>query len=332
MKLLRFGQKIPVPQLIKLKSKIMNFLSRVLKFSMFVIVLFIYSCSKEENDTPTTLISNEIEKVVTIYKEGDVKIEVSAQPGIPKIETQASESYKSKIRKMLEQSYSKQTTYLKSGSNLVGVIKVKGQTCGSYAVLRWFMDCEDTPQTSSITGNPFSDFSVNSAGNITMQFCAVNGAYFERSSSNYAVLNLFGSASWPYEVDRIIVTLDNEDNRNANSGSYGATNWATGTTHWVGDSRFYYDTSLSFYYYRSTTINPKPMPILNIKYGVFGQIGSVQQRVYSDDEDNDNINYIGYQVYDRFNYRLGASYDVSGVANVVNQWENTEFFISQVAF
>lgn len=295
---------------------------------MFVFVLFIYSCSKEENDTPTALISNEIEKVVTIYKEGDVKIEVSAQPGIPKIETQASESYKNKLRKMLEQSYSKQTTYLKSGSNLVGVIK--SGSCGPYAVLKWFMDCEDTPQTSSITGTPFSEFSVNSAGNITMQFCAVNGAYFERSSSNYAVLNLYGSGSWPYDVDRIFATLDNEDNRNANSGSYGATTWAKGTTHYLGDCRFYYDTSLSFYYYRSTTTNPKPMPNLSITYGVFGKIGSIQQRIYSDDEDNNNINYLGYQIYNTTNYNLGPLSEVSGVGNVINQWENTELFISKV--
>lgn len=297
---------------------------------MFVFVLFIYSCSKEENDTPTTLISNEIEKVVTIYKEGDVKIEVSAQPGIPKIETQASEGYKDKIRKMLEESYSKQTTYLKSGGNLVGVIK--SGSCGPYAVLKWFMDCEDSSQESSIGGTLFSDFSVNTAGNITMQFCAVNGAYFERSSSNYAVLNLIGNGSWPYDVDRIYATLDNEDNHNANSGSYGTTTWAKGTTHYLGDCRFYYDTSLSFYYYRSTTTNPKPMPNLSITYGVFGNIGSVKSRIYSDDEDNNNGNDLWYAKYNTTNFKLDLLERVAGVSDVINQSGNTELFISKVVF
>lgn len=309
----------------------MNFLSRTLKFSMFIAVLFIYSCSKEKNDAETSSISSEIEKVVTFYKEGDVKIETPAQPGIPKIETQASDAYKNKIRKVLEDSYSKQTTYLKSGSNTVGVVKVKDQSCGQYAMLEWHMDCEDSGQQSERTGTLFSDWEKNSAGNIVMRFCVVNGAYFDRSANNFAVLNLYGNGSWPYDVDRIFATLDNEDSGNINNGKLGSTIWPINTTHWVGDCCFYYDTRLSFYYYRSKS-NPNPMPNLGITYGVFGQFGSFQERIYSDDQDTNNGNELAYQTYNTTNHNLNGLTYPSTVAGVINQWTNTELFLSKVVF
>ncbi len=306
----------------------MNIFKDAIKITMIITLLFLYSCQKDQNDSSNNTLTKETSEVVTKYKEGDIKLEFADNPDFLKIETSASESLKEKVRQELEKSYSKQTTYLKSGGNTVGVIKAKDVSCGSYQQMYLHMDCEDSGNNSAKSGW-IGDCDKNSAGNVILQFCIVNGAYFEATNYDYAVLNLTGASSWPYGVSRISAYIDNENSGNINQCKIdGSLN--TGS---LGDCWFSYDTRLSFYYYPHVS-NSTPFPNLGFTYGVFGQFGNStdQGYIYSDDEDTNNLSSIIKQDYDYLNYKLSNTIQSmpSGITNIISGVNNTKFWFSKV--
>ncbi len=212
------------------------------------------------------------------YKEGDIKIETLWELSCQKIEKIASLNLRETLRMRLEESYSKQTTYLKSNGNTVGVIK--SGSCGSFKVLSIFMDCEDNRNKSSYSGWT-GDSKIDSHGNITLDFCIVDGYYFERTNVDYAVLD-FSNAAWPSGVSRIKNYMNNEDSGNINSitlddvsirgQKYGSTQVDLNTMH-------------GYYYYPKVS-NSTPFPYLGIFYGVFGNFGATKGSIFVDNEDS----------------------------------------------
>lgn len=250
------------------------------KISQFLMILTFVSflgCEKEQFRTENNSLTDEIETIETRYKEGDIKIETLWEPGCEKIEKVASFSLIEKIRKELEKSYSKQTTYLKSGGNTVGVIK--SGSCGQYQVLSIFMDSEDKNCKSSSSGW-IGDSKLDSPGNVTLDFCIVNGAYFQQTNVNYAVLD-FSNAGWPSGVSRIVSYMNNEDSGNVNSITLGGVSIRD---QWYGKTHADYNTQLGYYYYPKVSTSTS-FPSLGINYGVFGNFGAYTGSIFVDNED-----------------------------------------------
>lgn len=154
-------------------------------FIMLAVFSFI-SCQEQEVDIegPVSL-TKELEKIETIYSEGDTKIE-NKNFG-EKIETEASPLLRKIIENELLESYTKQKTYSRaSGISFVGVFK--DLTCAGNEELRIHMDCEDNrPASKTIdwTGDSYAD----SDKNIIFKFCIVPNN-FTKTNYDFAVLNL----------------------------------------------------------------------------------------------------------------------------------------------
>lgn len=294
---------------------------------LFLLLVAIGSCKKENSDEYTegnnTNLSTEISKIETSYKEGDIKIENKLQPGDTKIETSASAETKEKIRFELEKSVSKQTTYLKSGSNVVGVIA--NGSCGQYSTLEIKMDCEDRNFNSSSSGW-IGDCSVLGDGNVVLKFCMVYNAFFERMfQMDYAVLDM-STRSMPNGLDEITRYFDNEDKNNIN---YSKINGVLlplsqfGQTI-IGTS----NTRLGFYYYKSYTSGGN-FPNLGISYGVLGRFGSYQGSIYTDDEDDGNANWCMLHQYQP---ATGTYIDktTGNIPNIMDVGSNTRLYFSKV--
>lgn len=244
---------------------------------MILTFVSFFGCEKEQFRTENNSLTDEIEAIETRYKEGDIKIETLWEPGCQKLEKVASISLIEKLIKELEKSYSKQTTYLKSGGNTVGVIK--SGSCGSYKVLSIFMDSEDRRCASSSSGW-IGDSRLDSHGNVTLDFCIVDGAYFEHTNVNYAVLD-FSNASWPSGVSRIKNYMNNEDKGNINSITLDGVSIRD---QWYGYTHADYNTHLGYYYYPKISTST-PFPNLGISYGVFGTFGANTGSIFVDNED-----------------------------------------------
>lgn len=263
----------------------MNIFKSTLKTFLVIASLFLLSCEKDRNNLNDNTLSSEINKVETKYQEGATKLETIATPGFAKIETTASNVYKAKIRKELETSYSKQTTYLKSIDNLVGVIR-DGSSCGSYQELDVQMDSEDSNCQSGGTGY-IGGCTIDPGGNIILRFCIVGAYNFVRTSSDFAVLDLGGNV--PSDANGVTRYFDNEDSNNMNyarvdgtsfSGQYGGCNFGANTT-------------LAFYFYPANINAPGSFPWLGVSnYIVLGRFGFSRGTIYSDDEDTGNANWL----------------------------------------
>lgn len=73
-------------------------------------LFFLFSCEKEDDinsSDDTNTLTEEIQKVETSYKEGDVKLENVNDQDYEKVETSASISLINRIKSELEESYSK---------------------------------------------------------------------------------------------------------------------------------------------------------------------------------------------------------------------------------
>jgi len=296
----------------------MKLIKVFLTFIFIITLFFLISCEKDQENIETlNYLTEEIGKIETSYKEGDIKIE-NINDG-NKIENDADFSLKDKIRNELEASYSKTHTFLKSGSNTVGVFK--SGSCGSWPVLDIFMDCEDNnPQTS--TSGWIGDSYRDGNKNVHFQFCVVNNAYFEHTNIDFAVVNL--TANLPWGVSRIARYFDNEDKNNTNSVTYNGNRYSG----LFGDCWFGGNTRLSFYYYPKTTYQ-RPFPSLGISYGVLGRFGSNQGSIYTDDEDKDNKNWCYLELFDNSSYSYIKAYS-GDIANIMDVGRNTRLYLSKV--
>jgi len=293
-----------------------------------LLLVAIGSCKKENSEANTegsnTNLSTQISKVETSYKEGDIKIENKLQPGDSKTETSASAETKEKIRLELENSVSKQTTYLKSGSNVVGVIA--NGSCGQYSTLEIKMDCEDRNYNSSSSGW-IGDCSVLGDGNVVLKFCMVYNAFFERMfQKDYAVLDM-SNVSMPYGLDEITRYFDNEDKNNINYSKINGVLVAPNT--WFGQTNLGTgNTRLGFYYYKAYTSGTN-FPNLGISYGVLGRFGSYQGSIYTDDEDDGNANFCMLHQYQP---ATNTYIDIAtgNIPNIMDVGSNTRLYFSKV--
>lgn len=297
---------------------------------MVITFLFLFSCKKEpnekQNDSNVNTLTDEIDKVVTIYQEGDIKIE-NIDPDLPKIETSAPESYKEKIRHELENSYSKQTNYLKSSGNMVGIIR--SGTCGAYHELKLQMDCEDSRPATKKIGSFTGDCLVDAYRNIVLRICMVDGAYFVRTNHSYAVLNLSPN-SLPIGVTRVIRLFDNEDSPNSNVLYVNDNQVSLPST--IGECNFSHDTMLGFYYYPADPNSTASFPNLGFTYGVFGNWSSNttdKGQIFSDDEDLHNANYLYQQTWN--GNILNPIQYISSIPSVIEaSGENTNIYFNRV--
>jgi len=299
--------------------------------------LFLFGCEKDQNDSSNNMITEQIGEVETTYKEGDVKIEFPYYPGFQKNEKVISESYALMVRQELNKSYSKQTTYLKSAGNTVGVIK-EG-TCGSYQELYIHLDCEDSGAASSESGWN-GDCWVNSAGNVILFFCVVDGAYFQATNVDYAVLNL-SSNSWPSGVSKIRNFMDTENHSNINEVKQGGTGQTNGYNigginkldNWYGETGVTNLNALLGYYYYPKILNSNPFPNLNISYGVFGNFSANKGTILVDNEDG-AYSWVGISLWTNAQFSgLGTeTYPTNGAVGVVKTDgnSNTTMYFSKV--
>lgn len=314
----------------------MNILENVLKVTMGLALLFLFSCTKEQNEPNLSSLTDEFKKVETAYKEGDSKIETTSGVNDSKVVTQASNECKEKILQILSK-YSKQTTYLKNASDwvvyTVGVIKNLNGTCGPYTELAIFMDCEDSRHNSQAY-DWVGASGVDSNGNVTLRICMVNRDYFNNTTSNYAVLHTSGDP-WQYSAfegpNRIIANIDNEDSGNANTTTLDGV-LIQPYQNPLGDCHFFYDTTLGFYNYPARA-DGLAFPNLGIGYGVFGQIGPIANRgrIHLDDEDSGNTNSLYTQAYNNSTHSLEPTQTrVYSVPGIIDQGTNTELYMSKI--
>jgi len=231
--------------------------------------------------------------------EGMQKVETVMTDESLKQETSAWAEYSEAMENEYERSNSLRKKSTKSAyGNFVGVIKQKFWSippyttgCGEYDELWVFMDCEDSNNNNNKGG--WTGATVVDR-NITLKFCLVPQSLFSRSKYHtYAVLDL----NWePYaNIERY---FDNEDDGNTNYVKLNGTE--------INPNYYFPDaleqsnnTLLSFYvFWQDANNGSTTFPNLGIQYGVFGTLsGKSQGYVYSDDEDNSNVNYCAYGQY-----------------------------------
>ncbi|HAH24148.1 MAG TPA: hypothetical protein DCL77_10400, partial [Prolixibacteraceae bacterium] len=224
---------------------------------------------------------------------------------------------KHKILEELQESFSEKQTYLKSGSNPIGVIQ--NGFCSTDKHLEVYMDCEDGANNSSITGNWTGNISVSDGGNIYYNFCIVDGSMLNRTNFDYAVLDLSGNI--PTGAIAVTRLFDNEDSYNKNyvkvnniliSGTYGGCNFGK-------------NTYLGFQFFPALANSQYTLPDFSIgSYGVFGRFGNEQGTVFSDDENSGNANALSFTV---------QTPETDGIPNTVEAtgtWgQNTTLHISR---
>jgi hypothetical protein len=300
-----------------------NFTFKAICF--FAITLALNSCQEEGLDIQEPAsITDELEKIETLFNEGDVKIEndISGE----KIETDATFTLREKIEEELLESFTKQKTFSKAQSNnLVGVFS-SNWSCGFYERLSIHMDCEDRRPGSYSTGSVTNSGVYR--GDVVLVFCPVPNN-FVKTNFDYAVLNLTSTVpNSTYRVDRL---FDNEDSGNKNRSYLGgrrAYGWR-GYTSLSGRNL-----QLSWIMYPKIS-TPQNLPSLTYgrTYGVLGKFGSDRQIIHSDDEDRRNANRCDVYRYNSSGSRallpIGTE-RTSVLRNILDEGRNTNLYISKV--
>lgn len=283
-------------------------------FTMLAIFSLI-SCQEQELDIQEPVsITDELEKVETIFKDGDIKIENDLSE--EKIETIASPELSAKLERELMKSYTKQKTSLKTSAfGYVGVLK--DGTCGGYEELTLFMDCEDRRPASKEHGW-IGDSDVDRNKNVTLKFCFVPNS-FKRTNYDFAVLNV--TSTVPYGVSSITRHFDNEDGGNANKLFKNNIDLRKHSYFYqIGGNYFYKNTILSFLYYPRVN-RSNPPSSLGFPYGVLGQFGDSRGYIITDDEDRGNVNWCN----------LSNKRTKSNIPNIMDIGRNTKLYISRIS-
>lgn len=201
----------------------------------------------------------------------------------------------------LRNSYSKKQTFLKSASNPVGVIQ--NGWCNTNTHLEVFMDCEDSNDNSWQSGSS-GNIIVDGNGNITYNFCVVDGSLLNRTNFDYAVLDLSGLI--PVGVIPVKRYFDNEDNGNANSVKSNGID----ISGYHGGCYFAKNIQFGFQFFPALASSPYvSLPDFNIgSYFVFGKFGTEQGTIYSDDENDGNANSLTFTIH---------APETNGIPNVV---------------
>jgi hypothetical protein len=292
----------------------------------FAIALALNSCQEQQLDIQEPVsVTDELEKIETIYNGGDIEIENGNENFGEKIETDAPSALREKIEEELLGSYTKQKTFSKAqANNLVGVIS--NRACGYYQRLQIIMDCENRRPASYDSG--WASGSYVYRGDVVLNFCQIPNT-FVKTNFDYAVLNLTSNVpNSTYRVDRL---FDNEDNNNKNRSYFGGTRiygWK-GYTSLSGRNL-----QLSWIMYPKTS-TAQNLPALQFgdSYGVLGKFGANRQVIHSDDEDRRNANRTNVYKYSNTGSRtlLPTGTERSSVLiNILDEGRNTNLYISKV--
>lgn len=271
-------------------KKNMNMFLLVFALAAFVINV---SCKKDDQlNEENNQLTDEILKVETSYKEGDIKIETKWDGNSTELVTEASFEYKDKIRKVAELDYSKTHVNLKGAGNLVGIFK--DGTCGSYSELVVYIDNEDSSNGTNSFGTLGSSFTNR---NTTLKFCVVPNNFKRTTTKNFAVLNLTGPNP-PAGVSMFTRYTDDEDTGNTNKAIY---NNSPISGHLFDDSPTNVggnNTTLSFFHYRKSLSGVNLFPNYGMTYLVLGTFNVANKgEIFMDDENNGNANWCYESLY-----------------------------------
>mgnify|MGYP000532809591 CR=1 FL=1 len=263
-----------------------------------------------------------------IYDESFVKQE-GVDDDLPKIETLYPGDFKEELREQLENEFSKTNSYIRNKGRLVGVFK--NGSCGSFKTLEVFMDCEDHKEQSYIEGFT-GDSDIDSNGNVCLRFCVIDAAWFQQQSKyTYGVLRL--SADLPTEMGSFIRKFDNEDDNCKNQVLLDGVEMSNRNKPWTyGWCKFGMNTELAFYFYEDSKFDAGPLPVLDISYGVLGRVpGKKQGKIFIDDEDSDNANYLYGRRWDYEKYAWTQDQYYEGYfLNLLIADRNTTLFVSKI--
>jgi hypothetical protein len=215
----------------------------------------------------------------------------------------------------LEYSVSKTKTLLKSGASYVGVFK--SGSCGSYSVIDIVMDLEDDDPTSSKiwwTGDSY----VTSTKNVHLMFCMVDGWNFvKKANKTYAVLALDGGA---LSGDNVIQRyFDNEDEDNENKAyKDGVLIASASDPEYIGNCIMGSDSKLVFVYFPQGGTDTSPFPYFSgiSSYGVLGTFGFYAGSIHTDDEDDNNANWLQTWIWNPSTYKHVITTYYSGTSPV----------------
>lgn len=292
-------------------------------------ILFLTSFIKRSYFEKNYHVTEEINKNIQIYSSylaNSMEIEDTI-----KIETRADQATLDSIYKVLEEEYNKSAVISDKGM-VVGVIKTN--TCGSNKTINIRMNVENkNPNTHSwgmnwIAWNYYNTGGYCLVGNrydkaVSMNFCIVDGGYFERWEHDYALLKLSNTVPPASTgISTFYRYQDNEDDV-CDDGDHGI---------WINGERIsgdiYYGNSvtkeggckLNFYYFSKDVKNPavRPFDFLDFRYAVFGRFGYQQGFIYIDDEDDKNNN----SFYPDFGY--------NPYTNIFEGESNTTYYFSLV--
>jgi len=290
--------------------------------TVFCVIAFT-QCNKEESISEiiaqVEVSYDNLDKVVTIWKEGDEKVETSWEEGCGKEPYEDYINWEERTPKM-----NRLSTELWSWYE-VAVIKL-GEGCGNFPELTFFMDCENSGNITHIKNWDYLNNKIHekypneiswlangikrdTKGDLTMKFCLLpNALDFPVGmidNAPWAIIALSGYMSQWGAHSRVVRHIDNEDSNNQNSAhvmyqgtktdlsksfssgfSFNGLNQRSSSG--KGDSNFQF--AVMDYW----TSGFKTFPYKGFDYAVFSKKpikGGYVAEVLSDDEDTNNTNY-----------------------------------------
>jgi hypothetical protein len=291
----------------------------ILFFGIALFVISISSCEKEEIEiNPNDSNTKQVAKIETAYKEGCIKIETSASPLEQMAVFQA-------LKEEIYAQQSKMNLKVALSTKAVGVFKAA--TCGSYPQIEVIMDCEDDNGTTEDYGYTGASYKTSSK-NVRWYFCIVDGDAFRGNGKDYGVLQLHSGPLTYNEGLLLHRQYDCENTNNANNvivtnGSMPPD--APGII-FLKDIVFHIDI-----FRKEQNTNPGYWPYLGMSYLVFGDNGTLQNKIHTDDEDASNHNVLFLQQWNGSYWSDIANWGNSpyNYKNIIYSTANTDtYFLS----
>ncbi len=294
-----------------------------------------YSCTKEKEESNNTFKpSNKtidfsiFGKIETVYNESEnPKKETDTLPK-EEPETGIEPDILDSIITSIEDSVPE---ILKSSGDCGYVGVFKKSTCKTYEEVVIYFDSEDHNNQNRIDGETGGSYKTGN-NDIEMHFCLVPQDLFGNTGVDYGVLR-WNPIACGTEFDgscrmSIVRFLDCEDNNNITKiyeGGQLLVNQDNDQFHLThADNKG--NVRMEFAFFKEYCHNAN-FPDLGFEYGVLGTFtGTDNGHIYSDDEDNDNINYMRLRNFFGGNEQLISS--VPGLIDGNGNGLNTNFYIT----
>lgn len=302
---------------------------------LFTTFVLLQGCKKDISLTKTEELTSQVQKIETIYKDGDIKNEFLYVEGAKKIETSDDASIIEELKNASTQRLYKQTTRLKTLGYDAAVFK--SSNCKT-ANLQIFLDNEDSNNNTHITGWVGSSYK-DSKGNLTLNFCACNSNQFTNlSTSDFGILQIdWANVNFDDDyISKIEHYIDCEDTRNANKAYFNGASVVN--TDKLFPTKITDNAILHWIIFKQKDDGVTSLPYTSIAdtYGVLGDLNKDWVGfIYSDDEDNKNRNYIKYNdlsaTDDNVPFLIDLCYDHFPTwPKTSHDGENTKMYISQI--